>query len=134
MPTPIASFGHSANAALGGEINEGLLPEYEIVHASVDLASALAELPKIASGDLSVAPSSGYGTNAGADAGSRKAPKAIIIGGTVPADEVSQIQAAVSGIPVITISREDIQAAGGSGPDPKVITKVFKQKLSAAGI
>jgi hypothetical protein len=29
MPTPIASFGHSANAALGGEINEKLLPEYE---------------------------------------------------------------------------------------------------------
>ncbi|KAK0614640.1 hypothetical protein B0T14DRAFT_436628 [Immersiella caudata] len=134
MPTPIASFGN--NSALGGEINEKLLPEYEIVHASVDLASALKELPALAGGDLSVTPSSGFGTNAGSS--SPQAPKAIIIGGTVPADETAQLTAAVAaaapGVKIITISREDIVAAGGSGPDPGVIVSVFKKKLADEGI
>lgn len=134
MATPIASFGN--NSAIGSSINEKLLPEYEIVHASLDLETALKELPAIASGNLADAPASGLGTNAKVDAGARKAPKAIIIGGTVPADEAEKVKAAISaaapGVVFVQVTRDDIVAAGGSGPDVELIVKIFKQKLGAA--
>ena len=130
MPIPIASFG--TNSAVGSAINDKLLPEYEIVHASLDLETALKELPAIASGNLAEGPKSGLGTNATADASARKAPKAIIIGGTVPADEAAQLKAAAPGVVFVQVTREDIVAAGGSGPDVDLIVKLFKQKLGAA--
>ena len=130
MPAPIASYGNNAN--IGGGVREALLPEYEIVHGATDLPSALAELPALAGGDLSIKPSSGLGTNA--TAATPQAPKAIIIGGGVPEDEFEQIKTAITGVPVIRVTREDVAAAGGTGPDPALIAKLFKDKLTAAGI
>ncbi|KAK0649916.1 hypothetical protein B0T16DRAFT_410886 [Cercophora newfieldiana] len=132
MAIPIASFG-GGDSAVGGLINAKLLPEYEIVHASTGLASALAELPALASGDLSITPSSGFGTNA--DSGEKKVPTAIIIGGTVPPAEAEQLKAAVSAvapaIKFVQVTKEDIIAAGGAGPDVDLIVKLFKEKLAA---
>ncbi|KAK5655572.1 hypothetical protein OQA88_5503 [Cercophora sp. LCS_1] len=130
MPAPIASYGN--NASIGGAVNAQLAPEYEIVHGATDLAAALSELPALVGGDTSVTPSSGLGTNA--TAATKQVPKAVIVGGGVPASEVDQLKAAISGVPIIQVSKEDVAAAGGTGPDPVLITKLIKEKLVAAGI
>ena len=104
----------------------------------MDITSAVAELPALCAGDLSTTPSSGLGTNATVDASQRRAPKAIIIGGGVPAEEVAQLKAAVAAaapdVATVVVNRSDILAAGGSGPDPELIAQLLKEKLSALGL
>lgn len=104
----------------------------------MDLATALSELVPLASGKTDIAPSSGLGTNAGADASARKVPKAVIVGGTVPAGEAEEFKAALAaaapGVKIVSITREDIVAAGGSGPDAELITKLIKEKLVALSL
>lgn len=152
MPTPIAAFGN--NAGIGGAVKDNLLPEYEsklprpshyftshhgrdktnwfsVVHASIDLATALAEIPALAGGDASIKPASGLGTNA--TSGTTQIPKAVIVGGAVPAEELAQIKAAVS-LPVVQVTKEQVAAAGGTGPDPALIAKLVKEALVAVGV
>ncbi|KAK1752193.1 hypothetical protein QBC47DRAFT_389979 [Echria macrotheca] len=131
MPIPIASYGNNAN--VGSGVREALLPDYEIVHGSTSFEDAKKELPALAGGDLSVKPASGLGTNTTA---TPQVPKAIIVGGSISAEEVAEltklVQEKAPGVPIVQVTREDVTAAGGSGPDPAIIAKVLKEKLGAA--
>ncbi|KAK0748900.1 hypothetical protein B0T18DRAFT_388601 [Schizothecium vesticola] len=130
MVVYIAAYG--ANSAVGGTVKEALLPEYEIVHAAVDLAAGLSELPALIGGDSSIKPASGLGTNA---SGGANIPQGLIVGGSVPADELAQITAAIKpGFPIIQITKEQVAAAGGTGPDPALIAKLIKEALAAKGL
>lgn len=103
-----------------------------VVHASVDLATGLSELPALIGGDSSVKPASGLGTNA---SGGANIPQGLIVGGSVPADELAQITAAIKpGFPIIQITKEQVAAAGGTGPDPALIAKLIKEALAAKGL
>ncbi|KAK0725032.1 hypothetical protein B0H67DRAFT_569347 [Lasiosphaeris hirsuta] len=129
MGIPIASYG--ANPEVGIAIRDGLAPEYEIVHVSLDLAAALVELPKLAAGDLSVETT--RGTNS---TGDKQKPVAFIFAGSLPADEVAQVKAAVTaaapGAVLIQVTKDDVVAAGATAPDPALIAKLYKEKLNAA--
>ena len=105
-----------------------------MVHTSLDLESALAELPSVFSGDLGVAPSSGLGTNAERAVADRVAPKILFFGAGIPPSEVEQVSAAIKAkapeAHFVQISPSEIQVAGGHGPDFDVISKVLKEKFA----
>ncbi|KAK0648904.1 hypothetical protein B0T16DRAFT_325260 [Cercophora newfieldiana] len=139
MAIPVASFGTKAEFAEA--ISQGLLPEFDgkFVHVALNAEAALSELPVIASGDLATPPASGLGTNATADAGARKAPKAIIFAGNLPEADIKGVQDGVAavapGVKSIIITKEDIMGAGVAGPpNPVVIAKILKDKLIAADL
>ncbi|KAK3346095.1 hypothetical protein B0T25DRAFT_571253 [Lasiosphaeria hispida] len=129
MGIPIASYG--ANPEVGIAIRDGLAPEYEIVHVSLNLAAALVELPKLASGDTSVVTE--RGTNS---VGDKQVPVAIIFAGSLPADEVAQVKAAVAAkapsAKLIQVTKDDVLATGATAPDPALIAKLYKEKLNEA--
>nr|CDP25383.1 Putative protein of unknown function [Podospora anserina S mat+] len=133
-PIPVATFGKDPKVA--EQVREKLLPDIEVVHCSLTLDSALAELPALCSGDTSVSPSSGLGTNAGAsDSSSRKVPQAIFFGGGFTDDEYEQIVAAVQarapGIHMVKVQKRDVLAAGSFGPNPDTIAKIYRKKMAA---
>ena len=109
-----------------------------MVHVALDRETALAELPAIASGDVSVAPSSGLGSNANVDAGERKVPKALIFGGGLPEGDIKAVTEALCNaapnVKPIVVTKGDILAAGGTGPDPDLISRLIKEKLIEAGL
>ncbi len=107
-----------------------------VTHICVSLEAAEAELPAICAGELATEPSSGLGSNAGLDVASRKVPRAIIFGGGIPDEEAERItkavQARAPGVKPIRVLRDEVVAAGGTaGPDPEIIVKLLKEKLSS---
>lgn len=92
----------------------------------------MAELPALASGDLSIKPASGLGTNA--TSGTPQVPKALLVSGAAPQEEYEELQRVIKDIPIVRVTREDVAAAGGSGPDPALIAKLLKEKLQAVGV
>ncbi|CAK7205682.1 hypothetical protein SEUCBS139899_008461 [Sporothrix eucalyptigena] len=131
-PIPVCSYGNNSETAQG--VRARLLPEYDVAHICVSLDAAEAELPAICSGDLSTNPSSGLGSNAGLSVSERKIPRAIIFGGGVPAEEVDRItkavQARAPSVKPIHVKRDEMLAAGVTGPDPETITKLLKARLA----
>lgn len=135
MAIPVATFGK--NAEIGEKVKEKLLPEIEVVHVCLDGDTAVAELPALCSGDMSVVPSTGFGTNAqAASEAERKVPQAIFFGGGFDDADFERISAAVKAanpnIHFIKVQKRDVLAAGSFGPNPETIAKVFKKKLAAA--
>lgn len=107
-----------------------------VVHVTLDLDSALAELPAVAAGQLDTPIASGLGTNAGVDAGSRKAPRAIIFGGGLAPENVAAVRDAVAAaapdVKAVGITEDDIDEAQGAGPEIDAVAAVLKAKLTAA--
>ncbi|KAK5659243.1 hypothetical protein OQA88_1335 [Cercophora sp. LCS_1] len=134
MGVPIASYG--TNQKVAQELSETLKPEYDVVHIALSTEAALAEIPAVASGDTGVVPSSGLGSNANADASARQVPKALIFGGGISAEEVGEVKSAVSAaapdLKFISITHDEIEAAGG--PTAENIASVLKGKLGEAGL
>jgi hypothetical protein len=62
-------------------------------------------------------------------------PRAIIFGAGIPDEEVERVAAAVRakapGVKPIRVTKEDVHASGASGPNPDVIVKILREKLSA---
>lgn len=93
----------------------------------------MAELPSVCAGDLDTPIVSGLGTNASLPPPERRVPLAVIFGGGVPDDQVQSLTEAIhSSAPnakIVRVTRQDILAAGGEGPNPEVIAGVIKNKL-----
>ena len=110
-------------------------PNLSVVHVSLNQEDALAELPALCSGDTSAPQASGIGSNAKVDAGARQVPKAVVFAGSLPPDQIKQVQDAIAAVApevkAITITKDDVNASGGP-PDPAVIAKILKEKLQAA--
>jgi len=74
------------------------------------------------------------GTNATLAAADRKVPRAVIFGGGVPDDQITQITAALKAkapeVKAVHVSRDDILATGATGPDPELIGRLLREKLA----
>ncbi|GAB1314821.1 hypothetical protein MFIFM68171_05031 [Madurella fahalii] len=93
-PIPVATYGKDPKIAEA--VAEKLLPDIEVVHCCLTLPSALAELPALVAGNLTILPTSGLGTNATAtDPPKRKVPQAIFFGGGFSDEEYEAIVSAV---------------------------------------
>ncbi|KAK3303080.1 uncharacterized protein B0T15DRAFT_262894 [Chaetomium strumarium] len=130
-PIPVASLG--ANPDVAKEIQNLLLPEYDVVHMCMDGKSAITELPPLCGGNTATAPSSGLGSNVDREAAERKVPKVVIFGGAVTDDEAKSVSEAVAvlapQVKMVRVTKDDISAAGSAGPNPEVIVKVLREKL-----
>jgi len=133
-PIPVATYGKDPKIA--ESVREKLLPDIEVVHACLDPAIALTELPAVFSGNLETVPASGLGTNASAPADKRKVPQAVFFGGGFSDEEFEKIKAAVlAANPTahfIKVQKRDVLAAGSFGPNPDTIAKIFRKRLAAA--
>ncbi|KAK0625494.1 hypothetical protein B0T17DRAFT_508480 [Bombardia bombarda] len=123
-----------SNSQVVQDIRAILLPTYDIAHICLNVEAAEAELPLICSGVLETNQSSGLGSNAGLPPLERRVPQAVIFGGGLPDDLVDRVKAAVLSkapdVKPIQISREEIFAAGATGPDPEVIARLLRAKLA----
>jgi hypothetical protein len=95
----------------------------------------LAELPAVFAGDSAVESSSGLGSNVERAAGDRLTPKILFFGAGIGPDDVAKVSAAIAATApdakFVLVKPEEIQAAGGQGPDLDVISKVLKEKFAA---
>ena len=107
----------------------------------MDIESAKRELPALLKGDLSILPVSGMGSNVGRVEEDRRVPMAIMCGGAIPKEEYEDLRQHINqtiGREVIwlKIYPEDVIKATGrtapppSGPDPRIIAAVFREKLA----
>ncbi|OAA58488.1 hypothetical protein SPI_06561 [Niveomyces insectorum RCEF 264] len=131
-PVPVASLGRDAKVSEA--VRERLLPDYDVVHTCLDLSAAEVELPALFAGDLTIANAAGLGSNVSKPAGERAVPKIVLFGGDIPDDEVSRVTAAIRArtpsIRSIKVSKLDVLKAGGLGPNPDVIAKVYRKKIA----
>jgi hypothetical protein len=110
---------------------------FKVVHTCLDLSAATTELPLLCSGDVSVETSSGLGSNVGLPVNERRVPKVIFFGGGIPEEEYERVTTLVrasaghDSVSFLRVTREDVLAAGASGPDPDVIAKIYRDKIAA---
>ena len=109
------------------------------MHTTLTLPSTTSELPALLSGDLSITPSSGLGTNASRPEAERVIPRAVFFGGGVPDDEVQRVQRVITErlggetegkVAFLQVTREEVLALGASGPEPGVIAQVYRKKVA----
>jgi hypothetical protein len=105
-----------------------------VVHICLDIASAEAELPTVFGGDAGQDAASSLGSNATRQGTDRAVPKILLFGGDVADDEIEKVTGLVKekspNAVIIKISKLDVFKAGGLGPNPDVIAKVYRKKLS----
>jgi hypothetical protein len=134
LPLYVATYGKDAK--IGEKVRDELLPEIQVVHTCLDADKAVEELPRLCGGDLSVSPSSTFGTNAQSPIEERKTPVAVFFGGGFEDSDYSRISEAVSAanpnIKFIKVQKRDVLLAGSIGPNPKTIAKIFKERLNEA--
>ncbi|KAK2069173.1 hypothetical protein P8C59_003777 [Phyllachora maydis] len=132
MVVPIAMYGPDLKMA--ETIGAQMAPEYEIVTICLSQDAAEKTLPGECAGQFDFP--SEHGSNATADV--KKAPKAVLLGNNISdSDEktlAKLIEAKMAGVPLVKASKFDVIKAGGIGPDPVAIAKVFKKKLDKEGI
>ncbi|KAK4096557.1 hypothetical protein N658DRAFT_501455 [Parathielavia hyrcaniae] len=134
-PIPYAALGRDGKVAQ--RLHELLMPDYELVHACLDLEKALAELPSVCAGDLDTPIASGVGTNVDRPVAERQTPEALVFGGGTTDPEVDAIVAAVNEkqpkggpeVKMVRVTKEDIQGTGAPGPTPEAIAVVLREKL-----
>ncbi len=92
------------------------------------------ELPALFAGDVHTANAAGLGSNATKPAAERAVPKLVLFGGDIADDDVSRvtkaIQARTPGVRAVKVSKLDVLKAGGLGPNPDVIAKVYRKKIA----
>jgi len=97
------------------------------------MATAETELPIVCGGDLSIAAASGLGSNATKPVGERIAPKVVFFGGDISDADVEKLSALVKvkapDALFVKVSKLDVLKAGGLGPNPEVIAKVYRKKM-----
>ncbi|CCC13725.1 hypothetical protein SMACR_08229 [Sordaria macrospora] len=132
-PIYVATYGRDPKMAAA--VSEKLMPDIEVVHTSLSLSTAVHELPLLFSGDTSITPASGLGSNTNLPPTERHIPTALLFGGgSLTDEEYERIVAAVreaipgaeSGTPVqfVRIGKRDVIAAGAfTGPNPETIAK-----------
>ncbi|KAL2264160.1 hypothetical protein VTK26DRAFT_1278 [Humicola hyalothermophila] len=147
---PIATYG--GNETVAKELSKLLLPEYDVVHVCLKLSHALAELPSLCNRDVNVAAASPLGSNQARrddDILGRRVPVAVVFGGGVADDEYEAVAAAIEArlkeeagrgdgaqqpVKMVRVTRADVLAAGGTGPEPGVVARVVRSKLQAEGL
>jgi len=113
-----------------------------VVHACTDPSAALAEIPAILKGDLSVLPTSKHGSNIDRPLQHRRKPRAVCCGGAITDENVRDIKSATgpdADVVWVRVEREEIQAMGGidkatGAPKPELLAEYFKGKLKMAGL
>lgn len=106
-----------------------------MVHLCTDFAAALAEIPAILKGDLSVLPATNAGSNVSRPQQDRRKPKAVAFGGGIPDEEIEQIKEATGTdvhVAWVRIKMQDVQAMGG--PDPEKLAQQVRKLLHDAGL
>ncbi|KAK3940848.1 hypothetical protein QBC46DRAFT_119533 [Diplogelasinospora grovesii] len=137
MVTYVATYGRDPKIAQS--VSAKLLPDIEVVHVCLDLPTALRELPPLFSGDLSITPSSGLGSNTSLPPSDRKIPTAVFFGGGFSDDEYHTITTTISAaaanpdndIKFVKVQKRDVLAAGSFGPNPDTIARIFRKKLAS---
>ena len=97
------------------------------------MATAETELPLICSGELNAVAASGLGSNATKPAAERVAPKVVFFGGDISDSDVEKLSTLVKAKApeaiFVKVSKLDVLKAGGLGPNPDVIAKVYRKKM-----
>lgn len=116
------------------EANHANEPRYLVVHICLDAATAETELPALFGGDVESTAASALGTNATRSVTERGIPKILLFGGDIPDGDVDKITGLVKEKSPTTISvkvsKLDVLKAGGIGPNPDVIAKVYRKKIA----
>ena len=98
------------------------------------MAAAEVELPALFGGNLQTANAAGLGSNAAKPADQRAVPQLVLFGGDIPDDEVNRVTAAIRAqaptVRSVKVSKLDVLKAGGLGPNPDVIAKVYRKKIA----
>ncbi len=105
-----------------------------VVHTCLDIAAAEAELPALCAGDVSVAATSGLGSNVAKASAERVVPKVVFFGGDISDSDVEKLSGLIRekapAMLFVKVSKLDVLKAGGLGPNPDVIAKVYRKKMS----
>lgn len=85
-------------------------------------------------GDLSVVPSSGYGTDLQREESKRKIPKLIAVGAGFTDEDLKELQQAIgekAGIKYLKVRKEDLEAGGFTveRPNAEWIAKNIKEQM-----
>jgi hypothetical protein len=104
------------------------------VHICTSVSVAKSELPRLLSGDLSVAPSSGYGSNIQRNESERRIPRAILRAAAFSDEDIDELKAAskeLAGLDYVKVTKEDLAKAGCTveAPDAGMIAGILKEKL-----
>jgi hypothetical protein len=108
-----------------------------VVHSCLELGAAETELPALCAGDLSTLPSSGQGSNAAKPESERRLPRVVFFGKFIGDEEYEHVtrliveRAGPGKVQFLRVTNADVLAVGGSGPDPDVIAKIYRNKIAA---
>ncbi|KAK3498810.1 uncharacterized protein B0T23DRAFT_305699 [Neurospora hispaniola] len=122
-PIYVATYGRDPKMAAA--VSEKMLPDVEVVHTSLSLSTALHELPALFSGDTSIVPSSGLGSNTNRSPSERHIPTALLVGGSSLSDEEYEN--------IVSAVREAIPGAEGSGTTVQFI-RIGKRDFIGRGL
>ncbi|SPN98948.1 uncharacterized protein DNG_01987 [Cephalotrichum gorgonifer] len=130
---PIALYG--VQVEISRKVQEALLPEYDVVHVVLTRQAAEEELPALLSGNTSITPSSGVGSNVERPVPERLIPRVLAFStGVSDADLEAAVKA--TGIAAGAYTRPDaseVRAQGAVGQDPGAYARALKIKLSELG-
>jgi hypothetical protein len=135
---PVLSYGRNMYMTIG--VAQKLGPDYDVVHACLSYESAMEEIPALLAGDLSILPSSGFGSNLEREESERRMPRAVFCGAGVPQEEVDELRKVVAkveggGKDVIWIKVDGSKGIPGGGPPPPdVVVGYVRELLKEAGL
>ncbi|EWC45696.1 hypothetical protein DRE_05257 [Drechslerella stenobrocha 248] len=90
----IPIFAAGRHAAIGRNLQEQLLPDYDVIHLSLSVEEVKRDLPRILRGDA-VAPPSGIGSNKDRSADTQRLPKFLVVGGGFSPEEFEHMQLSI---------------------------------------
>lgn len=113
-----------------------------VVHISLDLPTALSELPALCNGQLDTPSACSLGSNASQpDISQRRVPRAIVFGGSVTDEDYKAVVEAVNNrggelpvIKMVRVTKGDVLGMGGKGPEPGVVAMAVRGRLVAEGV
>jgi hypothetical protein len=109
---------------------------HAVVNICLDAETAERMLPGECAGQFNFETTHGSNTNMPSD--QKKAPRAIILAANVSDGDEKKLAKLIHemspSVPVLKATKFDVIKAGGIGPDPVAIAKVFRKKLSKEGL